>query len=309
MKIVNRRNQTRYLNQPEGFPPSTLKLLLHEAQYTLAHDNTQFGEGVTFHERIIIIIAGIRAIRVAILSGLEATDRSRHNISDITNRIQRESGRKRNRRWWMDAVTTDTGASFSMRSVLERENGGWRSEGRCGSREEGGGWVVWEGERLQSREEQANQTKNNKAVVIQEEQMSKKNTERSDNRLANKHTYFEQSAQTKSRSPIIYIPGIEKPSNHIQQMERIVDSRWSVKLYRDYCHFALSSVSSSSSIVFRLILMRSTTLKRLADRKAERFQKNIAKRGAVTETTTKKGIDCPIGPIFLASLCLCHWIM
>ncbi|KAF6144154.1 hypothetical protein GIB67_004827 [Kingdonia uniflora] len=42
-----------------------------------------------------------------------------------------------------------------------------------------------------------------------------------------------------------------------------------------------------------------TTSKRLADRKVERFQKNVAKRGAVPETTTKKGTDYPIGPILL----------
>ncbi|KAF6161485.1 hypothetical protein GIB67_009364 [Kingdonia uniflora] len=42
-----------------------------------------------------------------------------------------------------------------------------------------------------------------------------------------------------------------------------------------------------------------TTSKRLADRKVERFQKNITKRGAVPETTTKKGTDYPVGPILL----------
>ncbi|KAF6157610.1 hypothetical protein GIB67_037183, partial [Kingdonia uniflora] len=44
---------------------------------------------------------------------------------------------------------------------------------------------------------------------------------------------------------------------------------------------------------------RETTSKRLADRKVERFQKNVAKRGAVPETTTKKGTDYPVGPILL----------
>ncbi|KAF6159931.1 hypothetical protein GIB67_033015 [Kingdonia uniflora] len=48
------KSNTELMKQPEGFPPSTLKLLLHEAQRTLAHNNTQFGEGVTFHERITI---------------------------------------------------------------------------------------------------------------------------------------------------------------------------------------------------------------------------------------------------------------
>lgn len=31
----------------------------------------------------------------------------------------------------------------------------------------------------------------------------------------------------------------------------------------------------------------------------ERFQKNITKRGAVPETTTKKGNDFPVGPVLL----------
>ncbi|KAF8399969.1 hypothetical protein HHK36_015841 [Tetracentron sinense] len=41
-----------------------------------------------------------------------------------------------------------------------------------------------------------------------------------------------------------------------------------------------------------------TTSRRLADRKVERFEKNITKRGAVPETT-KKGNDYPVGPIVL----------
>ncbi|KAF6143452.1 hypothetical protein GIB67_029621 [Kingdonia uniflora] len=49
----NPLSEPELMKQPEGFPPSTLKLLLHEPQYTSVH-NTQFGEGVTFHERIII---------------------------------------------------------------------------------------------------------------------------------------------------------------------------------------------------------------------------------------------------------------
>ncbi|KAH0916033.1 hypothetical protein HID58_030479, partial [Brassica napus] len=43
----------------------------------------------------------------------------------------------------------------------------------------------------------------------------------------------------------------------------------------------------------------STTSKRLADRKIEKFDKNITKRGFVPETTTKKGKDYPVGPILL----------
>ncbi|KAG6582010.1 Stress-associated endoplasmic reticulum protein 2 [Cucurbita argyrosperma subsp. argyrosperma] len=42
-----------------------------------------------------------------------------------------------------------------------------------------------------------------------------------------------------------------------------------------------------------------TTSRRLADRKVERFEKNILKRGAVPETTTKKGKDYPVGPLLL----------
>ncbi|RXH79913.1 hypothetical protein DVH24_041060 [Malus domestica] len=46
-------------------------------------------------------------------------------------------------------------------------------------------------------------------------------------------------------------------------------------------------------------LIPSTTSRRLADRKVERFEKNITKRGAVPETTAKKGKDYPVGPILL----------
>ncbi|KAM6601890.1 hypothetical protein CsatA_021499 [Cannabis sativa] len=42
-----------------------------------------------------------------------------------------------------------------------------------------------------------------------------------------------------------------------------------------------------------------TTSKRLADKKVAKFQKNITKRGAVPETSTKKGNDYPVGPILL----------
>ncbi|CAF1973099.1 hypothetical protein Bca4012_076983 [Brassica carinata] len=46
------------------------------------------------------------------------------------------------------------------------------------------------------------------------------------------------------------------------------------------------------------VLMR-TTAERLADRKIEKFDKNITTRGFVPETTTKKGKDYPVGPILL----------
>ncbi|XWS34547.1 hypothetical protein CRYUN_Cryun21dG0048100 [Craigia yunnanensis] len=42
-----------------------------------------------------------------------------------------------------------------------------------------------------------------------------------------------------------------------------------------------------------------TTSRRLAHRKVEKFEKNITKRGAVPETTTKKGNDYPVGPVLL----------
>ncbi|KAL3511449.1 hypothetical protein ACH5RR_030850 [Cinchona calisaya] len=42
-----------------------------------------------------------------------------------------------------------------------------------------------------------------------------------------------------------------------------------------------------------------TTSRRLADRKVEKFEKNITKRGAVPETTTKKGSSYPVGPILI----------
>ncbi|KAL9386634.1 hypothetical protein Peur_019758 [Populus x canadensis] len=42
-----------------------------------------------------------------------------------------------------------------------------------------------------------------------------------------------------------------------------------------------------------------TTSRRLADRKVNRFDKNISRRGAVPETTTKKGKDYPVGPLLL----------
>ncbi|CAM8911941.1 unnamed protein product [Rhodiola kirilowii] len=42
-----------------------------------------------------------------------------------------------------------------------------------------------------------------------------------------------------------------------------------------------------------------TTSKRLAEKKVAKFQKNITKRGAVSETSTKKGSDYPVGPIVI----------
>lgn len=42
-----------------------------------------------------------------------------------------------------------------------------------------------------------------------------------------------------------------------------------------------------------------TTSRRLADRKNQKFQKNVTRRGAVPETTVKKGNDYPVGPVLL----------
>ncbi|XP_011086815.1 probable stress-associated endoplasmic reticulum protein [Sesamum indicum] len=42
-----------------------------------------------------------------------------------------------------------------------------------------------------------------------------------------------------------------------------------------------------------------TTSRRLADRKVQKFEKNITKRGAVPETSTKKGNNLSVGPILL----------
>ena len=60
-------------------------------------------------------------------------------------------------------------------------------------------------------------------------------------------------------------------------------------------------IACSNSLYSRLsdlpVIM--TTSKRLAVRKVDKFEKNITKRGAVPETTTKKGKDYPVGPILL----------
>ncbi|KAF6167972.1 hypothetical protein GIB67_020542 [Kingdonia uniflora] len=110
---LNPLSEPELMKQSEGFPPSTLKLLLHEAQYTLAHNNTQFGEGVTFHERIIISPV--------------LPDPPTSQLED---------------RWvkWLKKFPVGSVVYCSF-EILERENDGQRSEGQRGSREEGGGWV------------------------------------------------------------------------------------------------------------------------------------------------------------------------
>ncbi|KAJ4972459.1 hypothetical protein NE237_005633 [Protea cynaroides] len=42
-----------------------------------------------------------------------------------------------------------------------------------------------------------------------------------------------------------------------------------------------------------------TTSRRLAHRKVAKFEKNITKRGAVPEMSTKKGNDYSVGPLVL----------
>ncbi|KVH97839.1 Endoplasmic reticulum, stress-associated Ramp4 [Cynara cardunculus var. scolymus] len=42
-----------------------------------------------------------------------------------------------------------------------------------------------------------------------------------------------------------------------------------------------------------------TTSRRLADRKVEKFDKNIVRRGSVPETSAKKGKSYPVGPVML----------
>ncbi|KAK1361766.1 TTF-type domain-containing protein [Heracleum sosnowskyi] len=55
----------------------------------------------------------------------------------------------------------------------------------------------------------------------------------------------------------------------------------------------------TAKIVLACIQFNLTTSKRLSDRKVQRFQKNITKRGAVPETVPKKGENYPVGPILL----------
>ncbi|CAL1393820.1 unnamed protein product [Linum trigynum] len=42
-----------------------------------------------------------------------------------------------------------------------------------------------------------------------------------------------------------------------------------------------------------------TTSRRVSERKNERFQRNIMKRGSVSGSSWKKGFDLPVGPIVL----------
>ncbi|KAA3463259.1 stress-associated endoplasmic reticulum protein 2-like [Gossypium australe] len=57
--------------------------------------------------------------------------------------------------------------------------------------------------------------------------------------------------------------------------------------------------NKKSPKIFLPFLAALTTSRRLAERKVEKFQKNITKRGVVSETSTKKGKDYPVGPVLL----------
>ncbi|KAJ8439136.1 hypothetical protein Cgig2_027062 [Carnegiea gigantea] len=78
-------------------------------------------------------------------------------------------------------------------------------------------------------------------------------------------------------------------------------STWCIHWYSD-----LSTLPSSvagmivPAIEVKLTHIRVvTTSRRLADRKSQKFQKNIVRRGSVPETTVKKGPDYPVGPVLL----------
>lgn len=65
------------------------------------------------------------------------------------------------------------------------------------------------------------------------------------------------------------------------------------------CFFFFSGFLCPVSVIILSPSLVQTTSRRLADRKVERFEKNITKRGTVPETTIKKGKDYPVGPILL----------
>ncbi|KAL4348582.1 hypothetical protein GQ457_17G014170 [Hibiscus cannabinus] len=73
-------------------------------------------------------------------------------------------------------------------------------------------------------------------------------------------------------------------------------------IFKDYAQLDSSRHDNNDlSHRFRLpdLALIMTTSRRLAERKVEKFQKNITKRGAVPETNTKKGNDYPVGPVLL----------
>nr|KAJ0209177.1 hypothetical protein LSAT_V11C400157620 [Lactuca sativa] len=50
---------------------------------------------------------------------------------------------------------------------------------------------------------------------------------------------------------------------------------------------------------WELFFIMLTTSRRVADRKVEKFDKNIVRRGSVPETFAKKGKSYPVGPVML----------
>ncbi|WOK92393.1 putative stress-associated endoplasmic reticulum protein [Canna indica] len=120
-----------------------------------------------------------------------------------------------------------------------------------------------------------------------------------------------EQAQNHRRSPSQ--PGGPNEGNYNASLKLVMKEAPAASFWnrRDYInskerrHFRVSNLSSeNSSIPFLLVPVRyreekMTTSRRLADRKSEKFQKNITKRGSVPETTVKKGNDYPVGPIVL----------
>ncbi|KAF9619346.1 hypothetical protein IFM89_006533 [Coptis chinensis] len=78
-------------------------------------------------------------------------------------------------------------------------------------------------------------------------------------------------------------------------LERQVENNRSIELYI----FDHANISRRTLKNISLGESPRTTSRRLADRKVEKFEKNITKRGAVPETTAKKGADYPVTPIVL----------
>lgn len=68
-------------------------------------------------------------------------------------------------------------------------------------------------------------------------------------------------------------------------------------LYLGILKFSYPPVLSTELFFYSLHLQ--TTSRRLADRKVEKFEKNIKKRGVGIETTKKKGNPYPVGPIVI----------
>ncbi|XP_013695215.2 uncharacterized protein LOC106399290 [Brassica napus] len=80
---------------------------------------------------------------------------------------------------------------------------------------------------------------------------------------------------------------------------QILKKKRKIKRKRGKFFFCSRDCQFDSLFLFFISGVIMTTSKRLADRKIEKFDKNITKRGFVPETTTKKGKDYPVGPILL----------